>query len=298
MSTIMEGLDRFPFDGEIYQQQRAGLNALDIILQQEARDTSSVRVYGNKIFDLSDKPAMEVPFIELRRGLNTRTFVVNMSVVRRITPCTGFFLKSMRVSELLRLLRSAAAGTGPSLDMEQVNRVLTGVKIRKAYGKQDVVQIAGIAVGNPEQETFYWNNHKTTTISHYMEKVHHVEDVNMNPQQKCLVVKSVKHTEILPCNLCSVLPGQCYPQPVSSDYFEQGKEQVYRSLLRDIRSSCISRTDGVFRKVLKGSVSPTVAAQFGLNISGIGESNLSKQLIVLENVVAWSWAKFLRDRSR
>jgi hypothetical protein len=77
---------------KIILQQKLVLYALDSILQQEARDTSSVRVCGNEIFEVLGEPAMEGPVIELRSGLKVKTCVVNRSVVRRIAPCTGFFL--------------------------------------------------------------------------------------------------------------------------------------------------------------------------------------------------------------
>jgi hypothetical protein len=254
------------------EQQRAVVsNAFDNILQQEARDTPSVQVYGNRIFDVSLKPAMEGPVVELRRGVNVETCAVNSSFVRRVTPCMGFFLKSMKVSELLRLLCSTDSGTGPSLTAEQVENALTGVRIRKTYGKQEVAPIEGFTVGTPEQETFYWNNHKTTTISHYMEKVYHAEDVNKYPEQKCVVIGSLKRLEILPCSVCSVLPGQYFPLPASSGYFGNDVEQDYHGYLRDIPNSYVSLTDGLLSKTLKCSASPTIAAEFGLQVSGIGE---------------------------
>jgi len=253
------------------QQRTVVINAIDNILWQEARDTPSVQVCGNRIFDVSSKPALEGPLVELRGGINVATCVVNSSYVRRINPCMGFFLKSMRLSELLRLLCSTNTGTGPDLSAEQVENALKGVTIRKTYGKQEVAQIEGFTVGNPEQETFYWNNHKTTTISHYMEKVYHAEDVNKYPEQKCVVVGSQKRTEILPCSMCFVLPGQYFPLPASSLYFENDAEQVYHASLRDIPSSYVSLTDGLLTKMLKCSASPTVAAEFGLQVSGIAE---------------------------
>lgn len=70
-------------------QQKLVLHALDSILQQEARDTSSVRVYGNEVFEMVGEPAMEGQVIELRSGLKIKTCLVNGSVVRRIAPCTG-----------------------------------------------------------------------------------------------------------------------------------------------------------------------------------------------------------------
>lgn len=257
--------------GILRLQQRILLDALDSILWQGARDTSSVHVYGNKAFDMDEEPAMEGPVIELRAGLNAETCIGNGSVVRRITPCTGFFLKSMKLSELMRLLRSAEVSTGPSLDMKQLNLFLKGVKVRKVYGKKDVVQIVGLANGNADQETFYWNNHKTTTVSHYIEKVYHPENLREHPQQKCVVVGSSERHEVLPPNLCSVVPGQYFSLPASSDYFEKGSERDFHNLLRDVASSCVSPTEGPTTKLLRSSLSPTVAAKFGLKVSGIGE---------------------------
>jgi hypothetical protein len=66
---------------ETILRQKLVLHALDSILQQEARDTSSVRVYGNEIFEVVGEPAMEGPVIELRRGLKVETYIVNRPVV-------------------------------------------------------------------------------------------------------------------------------------------------------------------------------------------------------------------------
>jgi hypothetical protein len=253
------------------QRRAVVLDAFDNILWQEARDTPSVHICGNRIFDVSGEPALKGSLVELRGGINAATCVVNSSFVRRINPCMGFFLKSVRLSELIHLLCSTETGTGPKLSAEQVEKALKGVRIRKTYGKQDVAQIEGFTVGNPEQETFYWNNHKTTTISHYMEKVYHAEDVNKYPEQKCVVVGSLKRIEILPCSMCLVLPRQYFPLPASSAYFENDAEQIYHAYLRDIPSSYVSLTDGLLTKMLKCSASPTVAAEFGLRVSGIAE---------------------------
>jgi hypothetical protein len=271
MELIDEDYIRASLRSNHKQQQAAILNAFDNILWQEARDTPSVQVCGNRIFDVSDKPALEGPLVELRGGINVATCMANSSLVRRINPCTGFFLKSMRLSELLHLLCSTDPGTGPKLPAEHVENALKGVRIRKTYGRQEVAQIEGFTVGNPTQETFYWNNHKTTTISHYMEKVYHAEDVNKYPEQKCVVVGPLKRTEILPCSMCLVLPGQYFPLPASSGYFEDDAEQAYHAYLRDMPSSYVSLTDCLLTKMLKCSASPTVASEFGLQVSGIAE---------------------------
>lgn len=183
----------------------------------------------------------------------------------------GFFLKGLKLSELIRLLSSTQAGTGPALDMEEISHALKGLKIRKIYGKKTVVQIVGFAAGNADQETFYWNNHKTTTVSHYIEKVYHIENVSEPPKQKCVVMGSLESSEVLPSNLCFVLPGQHFPVAVRSAYFPEDVQQALEEKLHDVSSTCVSRTDGSLTKSLKCSISPMVAAKIGLHSYGSGE---------------------------
>jgi hypothetical protein len=90
------------------------------------------------------------------------------------------------------------------------------------------------------------------------------------------VVESLKRNEILPPSLCSVLPGQHFSLPASSDYFDHGTEKTFQSLLRDVASSYISQTDDHFTKLLKCLLSPTVGAKFGLKVLGSGEHDAFK----------------------
>ena len=146
----------------ILGEHRDILTALDKIFLCEAHDTSSVQVNGHRIFDIAGEAIAVGKGIELRRGLVAKTCIVKKSVVRRITPCTGFFLKNMNLAELLQALGL--------LSVDEVSRLLKGISIKKTHGKQEVMQLLGVMAGNPDQETFYWNNGKTTTVSHYMEK--------------------------------------------------------------------------------------------------------------------------------
>jgi hypothetical protein len=146
------------------------LNALDKIFLREAHDTSSVQLHGNRIFDVACEPIRSCGAVDLRRGLVAKTCIVNSSVVRRITPCTGFFLKEIDLAELLLLLRPFKHGAPALSSAEEVDRLLKGVKVKKTYRKGEVVQTLALMTGNPDQETFYWNNHKTTTVSNYIEK--------------------------------------------------------------------------------------------------------------------------------
>lgn len=149
-------------DELILGERREILTALDKIFLREAHDTSSVQVNGQRIFDIAGEAIAIGKGVELRRGLVAETCIVKKSVVRRLTPCTGFFLRNMNLAELLQAL-------GP-LSVDEVSRLLKGISIKKTHGKQEVMQILGVMAGNPDQETFYWNNGKTTTVSHYMEK--------------------------------------------------------------------------------------------------------------------------------
>ncbi len=149
-------------DELVFEERREVLTALDRIFLREAHDTSSVQVNGRRIFDMTSEAIAIGKGVELRRGLVAETCIVKKSVVRRITPCTGFFLKTMNLAELLQDLGLRS--------VDEVSRLLKGVRIKKTYGKQEVMQILGVMAGNPDQETFYWNNGKTTTVSHYMEK--------------------------------------------------------------------------------------------------------------------------------
>jgi hypothetical protein len=146
------------------------MDALDHILLREAHDTKSVQVHGRRIYDMAGKPLAMGEGVELRRGFVTETCITNSSMVRRITPCTGFFIPEMNLAELLHLLRPMGSSKLRPFNVEEVNKVLKGVTIKKTRGKHEVTQILGLMAGNPDQETFYWNNHKITTVSYYMEK--------------------------------------------------------------------------------------------------------------------------------
>lgn len=148
------------------KQRQEVLDALDKILRKEAHDTG-LTMHGKRVFDMACEPAVSGRMAELRKGVvsDNCTSMVDKSVVRRITPCTGVFLKEMNLAELLAHLRALE-----NSNVEEVNQLLKGIKIKKIHGKQEVVQILGLMVGNAEQETFYWNNHKTTTVSNYMQK--------------------------------------------------------------------------------------------------------------------------------
>jgi hypothetical protein len=262
-------------DGSLDHQQGVLLNALDSILQQEAYDTRCVQVHGSKIFDMAGEPALGGPVIELRRGVRAETCMIHSSVIRRITPCTGCFLKSMKLAKFLRLLRSSEDGTGPSLDGEQLNSFLKGMRIKKGWGKKEVVQILGLAAGNADQETFYWNNHTTTTVSNYMHKVHHNkpdEEEKEDLQQRCVVAGSLKGNQTLLPTMCDVVPGQYISLSVDSSYFEEENQLAYRSLLHQGSTTCLSMAAGSSTKLLKCAVSPTVADKFGLNIAGVGQN--------------------------
>ncbi len=165
----------------VRQERQEVLDALDRILLREARDTGSVQVHGRRIFDMAGVPIAIDKGVELRRGLVAETCIVNASVVRRITPCTGLFHQELNLAELLELHRPLENDAQGPLDIDQVNKLLTGLRVKKTYGKREVVQILGVMAGNPDQETFYWNNHKTTTVSHYMEKGSSNAIRNINP---------------------------------------------------------------------------------------------------------------------
>ncbi|KAF7503211.1 hypothetical protein GJ744_004214 [Endocarpon pusillum] len=241
------------------------LTALDEIFLREAHDTSTVQVNGHRIFDIAGEAIAVGKGVELRRGLVAETCIAKKSVVRRITPCTGFFLRNMNLAELLQALGS--------LSVDEVSRLLKGISIKKTHGKQQVMQVLGVMAGNPDQETFYWNNGKTTTVSHYMEKVYRsapkVKECKEYAKQNCVLVGSSRHQEVLPTTMCSVLPGQYFSLPAGT-YFGSAQNGWPEQLTEHARK-CFSGMDGDFIKLLKCSMSPMTAKQFNLSTPGLGE---------------------------
>ena len=157
----------------VVQEQRQMIHALNKVLLREAHDTSSVYVDGDRLFDMEIEPIAVSEGIELRRGVVAESCIVNSSIVRRITPCAGFFLKEMELGELLQNIWSWQVGAPIPLETEKVNQLLKGLRVRKTYGNQGIVRVIGLMAGNPDQETIYWNNNKPTTISNYLKKGKH-----------------------------------------------------------------------------------------------------------------------------
>ncbi|ERF74926.1 hypothetical protein EPUS_05134 [Endocarpon pusillum Z07020] len=265
LESFQSRLEVSEADELILGKRREILTALDEVFLREAHDTSSVQVNGHRIFDIAGEAIAVGKGVELRRGIVADTCIVNKSVVRRVTPCTGFFLRSINLAELLQAF-------GP-LTVDEVSRLLRGISIKKTHGKQEVMQLLDVMAGNPDQETFYWNNGKTTTVSHYMEKVYRsapkVKECKEYAKQNCVLVGSSRHQEVLPTTMCSVLPGQYFSLPAGT-YFGTAQNGWPEKLTEHARK-CFSRMDGDFTKLLKCSMSPTTAKQFNLSTPGFGE---------------------------
>ena len=172
LRLLKSGIELSEAGGSVSQARQQVLHALDKVLLREAHHTSSVHVNGGRIFDMESEPIAAGEEVELRSGLIAETCIVNSSVVRRITPCVGFFLKEINLQKLLRLVRPQNDGALVPLEVGKINQLLKGLKIQKGYGNGAVVQVVGLMAGNPDQETFYWNNNKTTTttVSNYVKK--------------------------------------------------------------------------------------------------------------------------------
>jgi hypothetical protein len=183
LGSFQSNLKHSQVSKSVGQERQDVLRAIDKIMLREAHHTSSVQVNSSKIFDMAGVPARKSHGIEFRRGLSAETCIVNGSLVRRLTPCTGFFLdsSSKNLGSLLRRLYPIPEGSEPApLDAGEVVRLLKGVRIQKSYGKRGFIKMIGLTAGNPDQETFYWNNNKTTTVSHYMEKGRKRSAANLN----------------------------------------------------------------------------------------------------------------------
>lgn len=261
-----------------HEYHESVIKALDTILLEEAQNTSCVQVYGSRLFAMAGEPALNGVLVELRKGVIAETCAIN------ITPCTGFFLKATNLADLVRLLCSRNTGTGPCLQMDQIGDFLKRLKIIKSYGKRDIVRTVGLAVGNADQETFYWNGH-TTTVTRYLNKVYKLDPQEFNQclHQKCIVAGSLERTESIPTALCHVLPGRRFPLQIGAKYFRSiiettsndaagmATKRAYHGLLDDQTTGVVSWTDGLLAKLIRCSTSPTIAREFGVEVAGTRE---------------------------